>query len=80
MELLAQLRDGELEENRMYTVTVMGRQCDFDLAGPLDDLDVLLDELAPEIASGDLVWATLPQVLQTWHDEYDAQPVILEAL
>ncbi len=77
LELLARLRNGELEENRLYTVTIMSRQCDFDLEGPLDDLDTVLADLAPEIATGDLVWATLPEVIRVWEEEYDSQPVTL---
>ena len=75
--LLDMLRAGELEEGRMYTATIMVAQCDLDLDGALDEVQSVLDDLAPEVHSGDLVWSTLADVRSTWLDTYDAQPVVL---
>jgi hypothetical protein len=77
LTLLERLRAGELEEGRLYTVTVMMRQCDLDLEGEIEQLQSVLDTLAPEVETGDLIWATLPDVLTAWQESYDATAVVL---
>ena len=77
LSLLEMLRAGELEEGRLYTVTVMMSQCDLDLEGEIEQLQSVLDTLAPEVETGDLIWATLPDVLSTWQETYGASAVVL---
>jgi hypothetical protein len=78
MTLLEKLRNGELEENRLYTVGIMVRQCNLDLAGQLDVIQGIVDDLAPEVETGDFVWATLPDIIEIWEQQYQSEPVILE--
>jgi hypothetical protein len=78
-EMLALLRAGSLEQNRLYSVSLMAAQCNFDLASgdvTPSQIAAAIDSLAAEVTSGDLVWATYPQVLIRWKNEYGSQPSI----
>ena len=78
--LVEDLRAGRLEEHRLYTASLTLPQCDFDLedsgftptdiAGFIDGVNALKD------GSGDLDWATFPEILDVWVNEYDSQPSI----
>lgn len=71
------LQAGRLEVGRMYTATLMLSQCDFDTnAAVLPYVSSILAAARPFVASGDVVWATLPDVLRIWRDEYGSQASI----
>ncbi|MBI5509689.1 MAG: hypothetical protein HY903_13125 [Deltaproteobacteria bacterium] len=76
-ELLDLLHAGSLEPNRMYTATVFVNQCSITGAS-IDALATSIDEYAADVAAGDLVWATLPEVARIWRAEYDSMPSILQ--
>lgn len=77
-DLLQRLRTGQLEPGRMYTATIMVPQCNLD-SDPtlLPTLATILDRFVPDVATGDLVWATLPTILRTWREQYGSAPVVL---
>ncbi len=76
--LLDLLRTNRLEPGRMYTATIMIPQCNLDSDPALQPaVAAILDRFAPDVATGDLVWATLPSVLRTWHEEYAQVPVVV---
>ncbi|MGE3274793.1 MAG: hypothetical protein AB7O67_06755 [Vicinamibacterales bacterium] len=78
VDLVTRLRAGTLEPGRLYTATLMLPQCEFDVnPAVVPYVTAVLDAAAPYVAAGDIVWATLPQVLEAWRDEYDAAPVVL---
>lgn len=75
--LVADLREGRLEDGRMYTTSVTILHCEFDRAGsgntPADVAAFIDGVQALDDGSGDIVWATFPQILETWQAEYDSQ-------
>ena len=74
-ELLALLRAGSLEAGQMYTVTIMNAQCGFDQAR-IDEVRAIIDAHAADVAAGDLVWATLPEVRRAWVEDYGGVPMV----
>lgn len=77
-DLLDRLRTNRLEPGRMYTATIMIQQCNLDSDAALQPaIAAILDRFAPDVATGDLVWATLPTVLRTWREEYGQAPVVV---
>ena len=75
-ELLTLLRAGRLEPGHMYTALVMSAQCDLD-AARIDQVRAILRAHASDVASGNLVWATPPQIAARFHGEYREVPTIL---
>jgi hypothetical protein len=74
--LLAMLRDGRLEAGRMYTVTLMIPQCELDSDATLiPRVGQLIDQFREDVASGDLVWATLTEMVRVWRADYGSQPL-----
>lgn len=81
-QMLALLSAGALEEHRMYTATLMVSQCNFDLPGDPSSpaaVAAAIDALAPEVEAGHLVWATLPELVEIWRDDYGMAPSIYVA-
>ena len=73
--LLDLLRTGHLEDGRMYTATIMIPQCLLDSDPTLiPTVEAIVDRFAPDVATGDLVWATLPTMARVWREEYGSQP------
>jgi hypothetical protein len=77
-DLLTRLRAGSLEEGRMYTASIFVNQCGFS-ADETAGYARFIDDHAADVASGDLVWATLPEVVRIWREDYASAPVILQA-
>ncbi|MSP15343.1 MAG: hypothetical protein EXR73_01810 [Myxococcales bacterium] len=78
-ELLALLRAGSLEAGQMYTVTIMSAQCSLDQAR-IDEVRAIITAHAADVAAGDLVWATLPEVRRAWVEDYDGVPTMLHRM
>lgn len=76
--LLEMLRTGRLEEGRLYTATIGIQQCRLD-ADPslMSAISGIVDRFAADVATGDLVWATLPTVGRVWREEYGQAPAVL---
>ena len=78
-ELLYLLRTGRLEEGHMYTATIMVDQCNLDADRTiLTTVRDIIDGFAPDVATGDLVWATLPEVLRVWREEYGSTATVYQ--
>lgn len=75
-DLLGRLHAGTLEAGHLYTVTIMSTHCDLD-AARIAEVRSIVDAHAADVAAGDLVWATLPEVLRAWREDYGAVPTIL---
>jgi hypothetical protein len=75
--LLAMLRDGQLQAGRMYTVTLMIPQCELDSDPTLiPRVGLLIDQFREDVAKGDLVWATLTEMVRVWRADYESSPLI----
>ncbi len=77
-ELLSALRAGEFPDGVMVTAAVFFDQCGFseeDVAA----VTALLERYAPDVASGDLVWATIPEIVDTWREQYAERPFVYNA-
>lgn len=75
--LLQRLRAGELEPGRLYTVTIMVPQCDLDIDPALMARAAeMLARFAPDVETGDLVWAPIGEMVRAWREEYDSAPLV----
>lgn len=75
--LLASLREGRLEAGRMYTATIMIPQCELDSDPTLiPRAGLLIDQFQEDVAKGDLVWATLTEMVRVWRADYGSTPLI----
>jgi len=80
VDLLDRLHSGQLESGRLYTAHVFLTQCTLDLPGDPSEpaaVAALIDRFAPDVASGDLVWATLPTIAAVWQTIYRREPTML---
>ncbi len=75
--LLTALREGRLQAGRMYTVTIMIEQCELDNDPTLiPRAGLLIDQFQEDVAKGDLVWATLTEMVRVWRADYGSTPLI----
>jgi hypothetical protein len=75
--LLQSLREGRLEAGRMYTVTMMIPQCELDSDPTLiPRIGLLIDRFQEDVTRGDLVWATLTEMVRVWRADYESTPLI----
>lgn len=75
--LLTALREGRLQAGRMYTATIMVPQCQLDSDPTLiPRVGLLIDRFQDDVAQGDLVWATLTEMVRVWRADYGSTPLI----
>lgn len=75
--LVEQLRQGRLVSGRMYTATIMIEQCELDNNPALiPSVGLLIDQLQADVDRGDVVWATLTEMVRVWRADYGSQPLI----
>jgi hypothetical protein len=74
-DLLDKLHSGRLEQGRMYTAAIFFNQCTLS-DDIVQQLAVDIDAHAADAASGDLVWATLPEIERIWREDYSSTPII----
>lgn len=75
--LLQALREGRLESGRMYTVTMMIPQCELDSDPTLiPRIGLFIDRFQDDVTRGDLVWATLSEMVRVWRADYESTPLI----
>jgi hypothetical protein len=75
--LLAKLRSGQLEAGKMYTATIMVKQCNLDIDPTMAaSAAALLERFAPDVANGDLVWTPLDEMVRVWRDDYGSAPLV----
>lgn len=75
-DLLAKQANGELEDGKMYTVTIMNRQDSYDDAY-IAEFEEKLKTYADETAAGKIIWVTIPETLTIWQTQYNETPTIL---
>lgn len=76
-DLLEKQQNNELEAGNMYTITITTNQNLF-TSNYIADFEKQLATYTDETAAGKIVWVTLPQALEIWHDQYDSNPTILK--
>lgn len=76
-DLLEKQRNNELEAGNMYTVTITTNQ-NLLTSAYIADFEKQLATYADETAAGKIVWVTLPEALEIWHDQYNSTPTILK--
>ncbi|MEA1926578.1 MAG: hypothetical protein U9N73_00100 [Candidatus Auribacterota bacterium] len=74
LELLARQEAGMLSEGRMYTASIFlwqSKSCN-----PITQFSVQSEirSLRTYVDSGRLIWATLPEMADIWHDQYGGEP------
>lgn len=75
--LLDELRANRLQPGRMYTATIMIEQCELDNDPTLlPKIGLLIDRFQPDVQRGDLVWATLTEMVRVWREDYESQPLV----
>jgi hypothetical protein len=74
-DLLARLHAGELEAGEMYTIALDAHQREMNEAF-LRDFEEHLLAYQDEVDDGEIVWATLDEVLEIWQTVYQEQPTI----
>jgi hypothetical protein len=78
LDLVAAIESGRAPSGRMYTASYMVFELDFaneprtGPGTPYADLDLALSTLAPYVERGQVVWATLDEVLDIWAREYSS--------
>jgi hypothetical protein len=78
VDLVTRLNQGQLEAGRMYTASLMLEQCSLD-SNPsiIPFAAAILDAAQPYLSRGDIVFASLPEVLRIWREEYGSVPTVL---
>lgn len=77
LAMVEQLRQGRLEPGRMYTATIMIPQCELDSNPALiSSVGLLIDQLQGDVDRGDVVWATLTEMVKVWRSDYESRPLI----
>lgn len=76
--LLDELRANRLQPGRMYTATIMIQQCELDNDPSLiAKAGLLIDRFQEDVRKGDLVWATLTEMVGVWREDYESAPLIV---
>lgn len=71
-DLLADIESGNAPESNFYTASIMLGQGTFD-SSTVSEVAAILDGLAGAAAAGRVVFATLPEVVETWEGAYRAE-------
>lgn len=74
-DLLSRLKAGRLQEGKIYTATIFLNQCSL-TSRKIADLSSFIDAHAADVSRGLLVWATLPEIVHIWREEYESRPTI----
>lgn len=75
--LIDYLDAGKIPSGRMYTATIAIPQSIIFDSSRHAELMGMLEQLAPHVAAGRVVYATYTEVVQIWKESYDAEPNIL---
>jgi len=78
VELLDDLEAGAFEPGAVITASLFYDQCGFDDAG-ISDTETFIDSLSDHVDAGRLVWATVPDVVETWRTTYESNPWVHNA-
>jgi len=77
--LAEELQNGNLDQNKMYTAVIAIPQSVIFKPERYPEMQELLDELAPLIASGQAVYVTFSEAVEIWQREYGSRPNIFFA-
>ena len=76
-ELLEKQKNGELKAGNMYTITITTNQ-NLLTSTYIAAFEKQIATYTDETAAGKIVWVTLPEALEIWHDQYNSTPTILK--
>jgi hypothetical protein len=66
-DILERYRSGELSTPGLYPISIMLAQCKLDGSSEAY-IQSLIDKFAGPVAKGEMVWATLPQIVSAWQN------------
>jgi hypothetical protein len=72
-QLIGDIESARVPAGGFYTASIMLGQGTFDSA-TVAEVEAILEQLAAEVASGRVVYATLPEVVEVWEEGYGAEP------
>lgn len=76
-QMLEKLNNAQLMPGHMYTETQFISQCAIN-DNSLDTYSSQIDQVAGEVKKGNMVWATLPEMVRVWREEYESVPTIYQ--
>ena len=74
--VIEQLEQGTIDRDRMYTASIAVPQKTIFFPEEHEKLLAVLDQLAPLVESGQVVYVTYTQAVEIWRTEYGARPNI----
>lgn len=79
LDLVGRLRRGELQPGHMYTATIMIPQCEID-SNPdtVPAVQGIIASLSDAVRNREVVWATMPDMIRIWRDEYGSVPTVFQ--
>ena len=73
------IASGDLPSNRMYTASATFFELNvYQDSNELSRIQALFEQLAPLVASGSVVYETLPRIRELWMSEYQSQPNVVD--
>lgn len=69
--------NGELDPNKIYTITIMNDQKNFIEEGYIEDFRTEIEKFQAYAEDGTLAWVTLSQMLEIWEEDYNSEPNLL---
>jgi hypothetical protein len=75
-DLLSKLRNGELDENGFYTITIMINQSGMDEA-TRNDYEEHIISYEDEVTNGEIIYATVSEAFTAWEAIANGEPTIL---
>lgn len=73
-DLLEKNAAGELDADKIYTITIMTNLRDIAQSGFVEDFKKEIDARKGYQTSGEVVWLTLPATIDVWKTKYNSEP------
>lgn len=78
--LLEKQKSGELDPDKIYTVTIPGKQTDILTKGYSEEFRTQLQQYTEETEEGRIIWIEISDVIDVWEEEYNSEPNIYKYL
>jgi len=75
-ELLEKQKNGELNVDQIYTVSVPGKQQEIVIEGYKEEFQEYIQAFKQETEEGRIIWIELSEVIDVWKEEYNSEPNI----
>lgn len=76
-KLLEMNENGELDPEKMYTITIMNDQKRYVEDGYIEEFRSQIEKYQPYAEDGTIAWVTFGQMLEIWEQGYNSEPNIL---